>query len=111
MIEPERVRNPLRVTASRTCFFRETSGGELLERPRHERRTIRIGHQALARPFRGVEIADRRNEHPPALFEGHSHSRPRPLGSHVIVELGEGREHAFHQLARRCVVDRLGHRA
>src|SRR5207245_9577034 len=25
--------------------------------------------------------------------------------------MGEGGEHAFHQLASRCVVDRLGHRA
>src|SRR6266542_326202 len=47
-------------------LFRESTRRELLEGSRHERCTIRIRHQALARPFRGVEIADRWNEHPAA---------------------------------------------
>jgi hypothetical protein len=89
-------------------LFRETTGSEFFEGPRDERRPIRIRHQALAGPFLGVEIADRRNEHPAALFERHSDSPARSLGSHVVVELREGGEHAFHQLAGRSVVDRLG---
>src|SRR2546427_490000 len=70
-------------------LFRQSPRRELLEGSRHKRPTIRIRHQALARPFRGVEIANRRNKRPAALFERGSHSRARPLGSYVIVELRE----------------------
>jgi hypothetical protein len=33
---------------------------------------------------------------------------PRVRSEHIVVELREGGEHAFHQLAGRCVVNRLG---
>src|SRR3989442_13457681 len=97
MIEPERVRNPLRVTASRTSSFVKrpvaNSSKALVTSAARSGSGIRL----LPVHFGGVEIADGRNEHPAALFERHSHSLARSLGSHVVVELGEGGEHAFHQ--------------
>ena len=38
------------------------------------------------------------------------HSRLRPVGSNVIVELRKGHQHALHELPCRRVVDRLCHR-
>ena len=57
--------------------------------------------------------ADRRDgapAHPASEIQRGLHAGPRAVRAHVVVELRERRQHAFHQLAGGRVVDRLGGR-
>ncbi len=91
-------------------LLREPAGRVLLERLADDRRAFRVGHQALAHRARRVDVAERRQEHPAAEFERGLHAGARAIRAHVVVELRERGEHAFHQLAGGGVVDRLGRR-
>jgi hypothetical protein len=70
----------------------------------------RVRHQTLARPFRRVQIADRRRKGPSAEFQCGAHTRAGAVRAHVVVELRKRRQYPFHQLAGGRVVDRLGGR-
>nr|ADI23840.1 hypothetical protein [uncultured gamma proteobacterium HF4000_48E10] len=58
----------------------------------------------------GAQIAQRGLKRPSSRPQRRLHSRLRPVGSNVIVELRKGRQHALHELPCRRVVDRLCHR-
>jgi len=91
-------------------LFRESSGSELSKDLLNNRSSFGVGDEALAiRPW-NVDVADGGEECPSSQFEGGLHPCTRAIRPHVIVELREGREYALHQLARGCVVDRLGRR-
>ena len=52
----------------------------------------------------------RRRKGPSAEFQCGAHTGARAVRAHVVVELREGRQYPFHQLAGGRVVDRLGRR-
>ncbi|MDP9222828.1 MAG: hypothetical protein M3P18_03050 [Actinomycetota bacterium] len=90
--------------------LREKPSGEVLEGSSHEGCPFRIGNQAPAgRPVR-VQVTKRREKCPPPELQSRFHAAARSLRTHVVVKLGEGGEHTFHQLAGRRVVNRLGGR-
>ncbi|MEZ5289917.1 MAG: hypothetical protein R2745_02435 [Vicinamibacterales bacterium] len=68
-------------------------------------------NQARARPLRCVQVSEWCRERPAAKLQRRTHASARPFRAHVVVELRERRQHAFHQLAGGRVVDRLGHRS
>ncbi len=84
---------------------------QFLERTRDERRAFRVGHQAFARPFWRLQISDGRRNGPSAEFKCGAHPGARAVRAHVVVELREGRQYPFHQLAGGRVVDRIGRRS
>jgi hypothetical protein len=47
-----------------------------------------------------------RQEHPLPKVQRGSHAGACAIGPHIVVDLREGREHAFHQLAGGRVVSR-----
>jgi hypothetical protein len=102
---------------AKACHFRQclllrvSPGREFLERPTHERRALWIFDEALAGPPWRVQVPDRREERPPSQFKCRSHAGFRAIRSHIVIELRERGEDAFHQLACRGVVDRFCRRA
>jgi hypothetical protein len=75
---------------------RESSG----QLSRWTRETNRPGDDVLC-------VSERRRKRPSSEFQRGTHARARSIGTHVVVELRERRQHAFHQLAGRRVVDGL----
>ncbi|HKH49418.1 MAG TPA: hypothetical protein VKM72_32515 [Thermoanaerobaculia bacterium] len=81
------------------------AGGEALEAEPHERRPLGVELHRL----RVWEIAQGRPPDPLAAAQGFLHAGLRPAAADLVVELGEGREDALHELAGRRLVDRLAH--
>ncbi|OFW16862.1 MAG: hypothetical protein A3F70_03130 [Acidobacteria bacterium RIFCSPLOWO2_12_FULL_67_14] len=79
--------------------FREPACREFFKRTLHQLGAFRVSDQTFARPFWSVEIAEGRHERPAALLQRRSHACARPFRSHVVVELREGGQDAFHQLS------------
>jgi hypothetical protein len=95
------------LSAAESCFggarddflLRVVASREVLECAPHQRSAFRIVNEARLRPLRCVQVTERSRERPPAEFQGCPHPGTRSIRAHVVVELCEGSEHAFHQLA------------
>ncbi len=75
----------------------------------HEGGTVGIGGEvALALVIHDADVANRRAGRPVTLLGSGLHARTGTLCSHVVVELGERRQHVLHELARRVFSDGLG---
>ncbi|HEX7087151.1 MAG TPA: hypothetical protein VF198_12365 [Vicinamibacterales bacterium] len=83
---------------------------QILERLAHQRRAFRIVHKTRGGPLRRVQVAERRRKRPAPEFERGLHASACSIRAHVVVELRERGQHAFHQLAGGRVVDRFGRR-
>ncbi|HKH48213.1 MAG TPA: hypothetical protein VKM72_26435 [Thermoanaerobaculia bacterium] len=80
------------------------AGGEALEAEPDQRGALGVELQGLA----VRQVAQRRPEDPLATAQGFLHAGLGPAAPDIVVELGEGRENALHELAGRRLVDRLG---
>jgi hypothetical protein len=109
-----RQRQPLAASqprSGRTCdhfLLRVSPARQVLERSFHQLRAIGIMNEALARPLRSVQVSERGRKRPSSKLQRRAHARARPIRTHVVVELRERGQHAFHQLASGRVVDGLG---
>ncbi|HVM95508.1 MAG TPA: hypothetical protein VMT89_03915, partial [Candidatus Acidoferrales bacterium] len=67
---------------------------------------FRVWNDSRPTPTR-TDVSQRRSDRPAASFESCNHSRFRPLGLDVILELREASENILHELPGRRIVDRL----
>lgn len=82
------------------------AGGEALEAEPDQRGALGVELEGLA----VRQVAQGRLPDPLAPAQGFLHAGLGPSAPDVIVELGEGREDALHELAGRGLVDRLADR-
>ena len=87
------------------------TGPELLERLRHQRRSVRVRHQHTLTAVPTVQVSDWCLERPTPQLQGCLHTRHRALSLHIVVELTDGREHVRAQVTSRVFTERLVHRA
>jgi hypothetical protein len=90
---------PRRSRARNHFLLREPSGRQVLERLLHQRRAIGIVNETLVGSLRSIQVSERRREGPSSEFQRRTHARARPVRTHIVVELRECSQHAFHQLA------------
>jgi hypothetical protein len=86
----------------RSCdhlLLRVSPRRQVLEGSFQQLRAIGIVNEALARPLRSVQVSERRRERPSSEFQCGPHASARSIRAHVVVELRERSQHAFHQLA------------
>jgi len=78
----------------------------------HEGGAVGVGGEvALAFVIHDADVANRRAGRPVTLLGSGLHARTGTLCSHVVVELGERRQHVLHELARWVFAYGLGNGA
>ena len=73
-----------------------------------QRPNFGIRNQARANLGTTVPIAERGSPDPPPAYNSLTHADDCPLGSNVVVELGESSQDGLEQLPHGRVVDALG---